>query len=298
MDESQVRAALFVWLETESAKNGGIFTWRQLRYGFSFQGEQIALIGMPGIWKPRQFEKIPISIRTSEDGPYEDTMTPDGVITYYYRGTNASHSQNEGLRLARVEQTPLVYFVKLADGEYQALWPIFVVDDHRESLTITAQIGVSYALGNDQESAFKVSEPDARRYVAAMSLRRMHQDAFRRKVIRAYDENCTVCRLKHPDLLDAAHIIKDRGPLGKPVVPNGLSLCKIHHGAYDANIIGITPDYIIKVRDDVLEEHDGPMLRHGLQELHGQEIKLPSRKADWPDRERLEVRWGEFGRTG
>ena len=47
-----------------------------------------------------------------------------------------------------------------------------------------------------------------------------------------------------------------------------------------------------------MEEHDGPMLRHGLQELHDHKIILPHHKTDWPDRERLEVRRGEFGRGG
>ncbi|MBN2352090.1 MAG: HNH endonuclease, partial [Spirochaetales bacterium] len=62
----------------------------------------------------------------------------------------------------------------------------------------------------------------------------------------AYSRSCTVCRLKHPELLDAAHIIPDAEESGEPVIPNGLALCKIHHSAYDKNIIGITPDYELK----------------------------------------------------
>ena len=90
---------------------------------------------------------------------------------------------------------------------------------------------------------------------------------------------------------------------GLPVVANGLSLCKIHHAAFDSNMLGINPDYIIQVRGDVLKEHDGPMMKHGLQEHHGQltsqlvdKIILPKHKSDWPDRERLKVRFGEFRR--
>lgn len=45
-----------------------------------------------------------------------------------------------------------------------------------------------------------------------------------------------------------------------------------------------------------MEERDGLMLRHGLQELHDHKIILPRHKSDSPDREGLEVRWGEFGR--
>ncbi len=35
------------------------------------------------------------------------------------------------------------------------------------------------------------------------------------------------------------------------------------------------PDYVIQVRGDVLREEDGPILRHGLQELDGARILLP-----------------------
>ena len=87
----------------------------------------------------------------------------------------------------------------------------------------------------------------------------------------AYNESCAVCSLHHRELLDAAHIIPDSDPLGRgvPVVANGLALCKIHHAAYDANILGIRPDYVVEIHHRLLDEIDGPMLRHGLQKHHG-----------------------------
>jgi predicted restriction endonuclease len=81
--------------------------------------------------------------------------------------------------------------------------------------------------------------------------------------------------LRHPELLDAAHIIPDAHPSGQPVVPNGLSICRIHHGAYDNNLIGIRPDFVVEVPHDVLRERDGPMLRHGIQELADERITIP-----------------------
>lgn len=73
-----------------------------------------------------------------------------------------------------------------------------------------------------------------------------------------------------------------------------LAMCKIHHAAYDANIIGIRPDRVVEVRNDVLTEIDGPMLRHGLQAMHGTTIVLPRSRRDHPDRERLEERYEQF----
>jgi putative restriction endonuclease len=103
-----------------------------------------------------------------------------------------------------------------------------------------------------------------------------------------------VCRLQHTDLLDAAHIIRDADEGGLPVVPNGLSLCKIHHAAYDRDIIGVRPDFVIQVRRDVLVEVDGPMLKHGIQAMHGNRLSLPHHRAALPDRDRLERRYEQF----
>ncbi|MFH1160808.1 MAG: hypothetical protein V1733_07660 [bacterium] len=72
---------------------------------------------------------------------------------------------------------------------------------------------------------------------------------------------------------------------------------KIHHAAFDKNIIGINQGYQIKVREDILQEEDGPMLKYGLQSLESQQIILPKHKKDYPDRERLEIRFRTFLRA-
>ena len=117
-------------------------------------------------------------------------------------------------------------------------------------------------------------------------------------MIAAYGERCALCALRHRELLDAAHIIPDIEEAGEPIVKNGLSLCKIHHAAFDQNILGINPEYRIRMRNDILEEIDGPMLRYGLQELHDKTLYLPKRKNFWPDRDRLDIRYSKFLNAG
>ena len=74
----------------------------------------------------------------------------------------------------------------------------------------------------------------------------------------------------------------DRHERGLPEVPNGLALCKIHRSAYDVNILGISPDYRVHIRADILDEHDGPMLRWGPQEMNGARIVVPTSDAQQP----------------
>ena len=117
---------------------------------------------------------------------------------------------------------------------------------------------------------------------------------FRELVVGAYRERCSVCRLHHVELLDAAHILPDRDERGRPEVPNGLALCKIHHAAFDASILGISADYRIAIRRDVLEEVDGPMLLHGLQEMNKKSILVPASSRLKPNKEYLGERFERF----
>lgn len=136
-----------------------------------------------------------------------------------------------------------------------------------------------------------------RRYVTRLVQQRLHQEAFRLLVPATYHAHCAVCRLRHEELLEAAHILPDGHPQGLPVVPNGVALCKLHHAAFDAHILGICPDYQVEIRLDVLEESDGPMLRHGLQGFHGGSIWTPRRPLLKPNREFLEERYALFRRA-
>lgn len=56
------------------------------------------------------------------------------------------------------------------------------------------------------------------------------------------------------------------------------------------------PDYVVQVRDDVLLEVDGPMLKHGIQAVHDLPLVLPTRVADLPDRDLLARRFAVFSR--
>ncbi len=115
--------------------------------------------------------------------------------------------------------------------------------------------------------------------------------------MEAYRECCAICRLRHRELLDATHILSDKHPQGEPVVSNGLSLCKLHHAAYDQHILGIRPDLRIDVRIDILEEVDGPMLTHGRQGFQGERLLIPRRSEDQPNSDFLAERYELFLRA-
>lgn len=291
--ETQIRLAVFEWLEEQSILYDDVLPWSLLQHGFFYQGQKISLVGQQGIWKPKVFASVPLSIRTSHGGPYDDGVTDDGFLHYKYRGQDPNHHENAGLRQAMLEAVPLVYFHGLDTGKYLAAWPVFIVGEDWGNLTFTV------TLDDKQHAVIEKPRQDdvdlyRRRYVTNSFRVRLHQRTFRTRVLKAYRSQCAFCRLRHAELLDAAHIIPDNHPQGEPVVSNGLSLCKIHHAAYDRHFIGVTPDYQIVVRGDLLEEIDGPMLRHGIQEIHKKQLILPTKQVEQPDRDRLALRYEQF----
>jgi putative restriction endonuclease len=189
-------------------------------------------------------------------------------------------------------QVPLIYFHGIGEGEYMPAWPVFIVGDDPSALTFTVALDAPYALFDDPVP-MDVAEL-RREYVTSAFKRRLHQTAFRERVLAAYRERCAMCRLRHRELLDAAHIVGDKDPEGEPVVSNGLALCKLHHAAFDSYFITVDPDYRVLIRADLLDESDGPMLRHGLQELHERRIHVPRRKELRPSRTALEERLRRF----
>jgi putative restriction endonuclease len=94
--------------------------------------------------------------------------------------------------------------------------------------------------------------------------------------------------------LDAAHITPDSDETSSTSVTNGLSLCKIHHTAYDINIVGIDADYTVHIRPDILSETDGPMLEHGIKDMDKTKLWVPQTSGEKPDPARLEVRFRDY----
>ncbi len=239
---------------------------------------------------------IPISITTSPTGPYEDTIGSDSLLRYRYRGTDPSHRDNVGVRTAMNYALPLAYFHGIVPGRYLAMWPVYVVGDAPETLTFSVAIDDAVHAGLFPESAGSAGEiAEVRReYATSLARRRLHQRAFREFVLRAYRNQCALCRLRHSELLDAAHIVPDTEPEGEPVVQNGIALCRLHHAAFDRFFLAVRPDHIIEVRPDVLEEADGPTLQHAIQGLHGESIVLPRKSVERPSVEFLAKRYDRF----
>ncbi len=276
-------------------------TGAALATGFQFRGERIALVNPRGIFKPRQMEAL-LSIKTVFPKPggriwYEDQRTVhkqiyDGeeTIDYSFMGTDPNAPDNRLLKDAMERRIPILYFLGVAPGRYQAFVSAFIESWHPKEATVKVSFS-DPGLGGIP----KVSENGlARRYALRQVKQRLHQASFRGAVISAYGNRCALSGMPETMLLDAAHIISDGNEeLGHAIVSNGIPLTKIHHAAFDAHLIGIDPDFRVHVSERLLIQNDGPILR-AMQGLQGQPIRLPIRPADMPDRDRLAHRFEIF----
>jgi putative restriction endonuclease len=125
-------------------------------------------------------------------------MGADGFLRYRYRGTDVRHRDNVGLRRAMERQVPLVYLHGTVPGWYRPEWPVFIVGDDPSTLTFTVAMDDPRALPSDL--TIDVVDDARRSYLTRLARHRVHQLAFRQRVLRAYRESCTMCRLHHVEL--------------------------------------------------------------------------------------------------
>jgi len=286
---------------TRLTETRGDLTARDLSAGFEFQGERIPLINpRRGIFKPQQMQYL-LSIKTvfprsgarvwydDQREVHRQIYEGDEAVDYAFMGENPDAADNRWLREAMENRVPIIYFLGVAPGYYQAFVPTFVIG--WDAATLKARIAFGIAREDELEFPEKVAD---RRYALRDVKHRLHQASFREAVIAAYNGRCALSGLPEPLLLDAAHIIADKDEqYGQPVVPNGIPLSKIHHAAFDSHLIGIDPDFRIHVSHRLLTRQDGPLLET-LKRLDKGTLHLPARSRDRPDRDRLAIRYEKF----
>jgi len=276
-----------------------------LAAGFICEGQRIPFRNpQQGIFKPRQMQWL-LSIqtifpKTGRHVWYDDQRQVhqqifDGkeVVDYAFMGTNPDALNNRWLREAMENRVPIIYFLGIAPGIFEPVFPAFIATWDPVALKAGVVFGVDQHASTDtpRDPIDPILE---RRYALRQVKQRLHQATFREAVVAAYNHRCALSGLPESLLIDAAHIISDKDEQwGQPVVPNGLTLSKVHHAAFDSHLIGIDPDYRIHVSDKLLNQNDGPLLE-SIKQLDQQLIHLPSRKQDHPDRNRLAQRFEVF----
>jgi putative restriction endonuclease len=261
-----------------------VLSHEDIARGFMFEGERWPLWNpQRGIFKPRGMPFL-LSIRTvfprkggriwydDQRHVHQQIFAGEEELDYAFMGRDPEAPDNVWVREAADRQIPVIYFLGVSPGRYQAVIPTFVVD--WDSRRLAARI----AFGELAGAIATPTAPDAveRRHALRLVKQRLHQASFRDSVLAAYDHRRAISNLPDDHLLDAAHIMADADELlGQPVIANGVALSKIHHAAFDNHLIGIDPDGRVHVSERLLKLHDGPLLEQSLKAVAGGLIRLP-----------------------
>lgn len=281
-EQRAIREHAFRWLEEEFIGRGGYEIHRNVLSSYTYEGQRIPLLDQGrGIRNPADFSATLSIMSGWKSNQYQDYESDDGWVTYSYRAGEGG--DNVKLVRACEQRDPIIYFRAVREGYYVPYFPIVIAENDPVARVVRFPLDQGLALLGDPAA---YSE-DQRSYAETIVKVRLHQPVFRARVLHAYQGACTVCDLRHSELLDAAHIAPDASQKGVAHVTNGLAMCKIHHAAYDRALMGITPDFEVRVNAQLLDEVDGPMLQHGLQEMHGRPIRLPKNRSMRPARDLL-----------
>jgi putative restriction endonuclease len=186
---------------------------------FAFRGQRIPFLTyQKGIYRAAvQRGPAALAIQTSAKAPYGDEATDDGFLYAYRAGA--------------IDQPDNVHFARLTRSAC-----------HSSTADRMVRVAPGRMVGPmDEREPILIDSSVERRYATHQIKVRLHQRRFRWLVIPAYREQCAICRLKEPRLLDAAHIVGDPEPTGTPEIRNGLSLCSIHHRAFDQDSLASRP---------------------------------------------------------
>lgn len=288
IEQTKARLQVFGWLDQKLSLAPWV-EWPDLIAGVPTSVGLLPLATQGGIWNPRQLNYT-LSIMNTKKGIYEDQRLSEEVFEYAYQGSSGIDGTNTKLRNACLDKVPFILLEQVEVGRFVPHYPVFAISDDPVRRVFTVSLSDSFSVSPTDQFNLKLDKT----YKEQIARRRIHQPRFRARVLLAYKESCAICQLKRVELLDAAHIIPDSAEGGSASVSNGLSLCKIHHAAYDRNVMGISADYRVKVRPDLLDEIDGPMLKNGIQAMENVKIFTPTRNELKPNKDSLDARFQEF----
>jgi putative restriction endonuclease len=97
----------------------------------------------------------------------------------------------------------------------------------------------AYSKAETASEPFRLEEEPRRKLSNVMV--RVGQQSFRFHVMSQYGIKCSVCDIRHTQLLKAAHI-RGKKERGTDDWRNGIPLCATHHDAFDCYLFGIDPD--------------------------------------------------------
>ena len=162
-------------------------TANYLKAGFHYEGNRIPLVNpQRGIFKPKKMQYL-LSIRTvfptsGKKVWYDDQreihrriIESEDTLDYAFMGQDPNAADNQWLLEAFKNQVPVIYFLGIAPGRYQAIIPAFISGWDPNALIAQVVFGLP-----NQDNISIPQSIQERRYALRVVKQRLHQSSFRR----------------------------------------------------------------------------------------------------------------------
>jgi len=145
---------------------------------------------------------------------------------------------------------------------------------------------LSKASASEKILAEEITKLTPKRQKILSSLTRWARSAsFHQQVLHAYDNRCSVTRMQLR-LVDAAHILPVQAEETTDDVRNGIALSPTYHRAFDAGLIYLDEDYVMRIHTEGQLQLVTLKLDGGIEDFKhylSKRIYLPPDKRQWPD---------------
>ncbi len=124
-----------------------------------------------------------------------------------------------------------------------------------------------------------------RQIVISQIARKYRASDFRNRVLGAYGHRCAMCGIQL-QLIDAAHIVPVASITSTDETINGVALCKLHHIAFDRNLVSFDERYKIEVSSEEERRLSTGNLSGGIKEFKKAlktALMLPNDRRDYPN---------------
>ena len=274
--------------------------WSEIVRGFPFPGGRIMLASQAlGIFKPRQMDRV-LSIKTvvpraGRGAQYADQVadgSENGMWVYDMREHSPAHPQNQWLKTAWMEGLPLLYLRGLAPAVYLPSFPVYVTDWDAGAGQVRVTLGLECTSQQDLVEPALMGR-ELSRYTYGRMQNRVSAACFRVDVLEAYQDTCALSGLARPQLVDAVPIAQG-GSGGHLAVTEGLCMSRLHHAAFDANLLGIDPDGRVHLSERLDTYANGDPFVRNLMSVAGRRIAVPEAPEFQPNRDLLAARFEQF----
>lgn len=227
----------------------------------------------------------PLIFNNRFDAKFMDTNVSQTVSVYSRFSVQKNANQNKIANYVDNNDQSIISF----KPEYLGLYLENITKIH--NLDAKELIELVEFSDKENEENFSGSISIGKEKLVVTHTRYIRDPNFRKKVYESYNNKCAMCGIQL-ELIEAAHIVPHSHETGTDDISNGISLCSLHHTAYDNSLIYFDDKFSIKINKNKMKYLEKMGLDGGFrkfEELSFDKLQLPQNHILKPNIENISL---------